>query len=120
MIDIKQFAIQQSADIVIKHPVTGEPLTEGKKTATVKLMSRANPAYRKAAIAFVEAIRNESATTEEKEAASAEFLKTAVLGFSNIDATPDDITKPEYSWLREQIDAALGDVSNFLPQPSNS
>lgn len=120
MIDIKQFAIQQSADVVIKHPVTGEPLTDGKKTATVKLMSRANPAYRKAAIAFVEALRVEGVTTEEKESASAEFLKTAVLGFSNINATPEDITKPEFSWLRGQIDAALGDVSNFFPQSSNS
>lgn len=116
MIDIKQFAIQQTADVVIKHPVTGEPLTDGKKTATVKILSRATPTYRKAAIAYVEAIRAEGATDEQKEEAANTFIKTAVLGFSNIDATAEDVTKPEFMWLREQIDAALGDLSLFLPQ----
>lgn len=116
MIDIKQFAIQQTADVVIKHPVTGEPLTDGKKTATVKLMSRANPAYRKAAVAYVEAIRAEGATAEQKEAAANTFIQSAVLGFSNINATAENLAEPEFSWLREQVDAALGDVSLFLPQ----
>lgn len=116
MIDIAKFAIQSTADIQLKHPITHEPLVDGKKPVTVTLKSRANPEYRKAAVAFIEAVRADNASAEEKEAAAVTFLQAAIVGFSGINATAEDVSKPEYLWLREQIDAAIGDVSNFLPQ----
>lgn len=116
MFDINQFAIKPTADIQLKHPVTGKPLKDGKDAVTVTVMSKANPAYRKAAVAYVEAIRTEGVTDEQREQAANVFLQSAVVGFNNINATVENLADPQFLWLREQIDAAIGDIGNFLPK----
>lgn len=134
MFDISTIALKDTTELHLRHPVTGDKLysdAEGTKAVTITLYGSASKQYRSA----VSAMQNRSLRRQaKKEKTSAEVLKeegTELLVACS--ATSSELTNdgspvkdpsdfrtlysdPKYSWIKDQVDEALGDASNFLEQ----
>jgi len=135
MFDLTTLALKDTFDLQLRHPVSGEPLFadgEGKqKPVTITLYGTSSKQYRNA----VTAMQNRQLKrTAKKEKVSAEVMReegiellvACVAGAQNLgiggSAVKDEsgfrtvFSDPKLSWIKDQVDEALGDTSNFLAQ----
>lgn len=113
------------------HPVTKAPLgcgveVLGKDSATFKehVRKRANERLRKQAMQSRRGKDNEVPTIEAIEAEAIDLLvacTTGVFGDLQVDGapvsySPDNVRSlyARFSWAREQVDEAIGDLENFI------
>lgn len=128
---VSGLALKDTAVLHLKHPVTDELLFDGdKKEVTVTLYGQASKQYRNA----ITAMQNrELRRKAKKDVATAEQIQdeaTSLLVACSADSTlqldgeavnDKDMFKKLYTdsrfaWVREQVDAFLGETSRFLSQ----
>lgn len=125
--DLAQYDItekaERGADLVLAHPVTGEPLD-----AVITLVGHDSAAYRNKLRDFAQQQISKGKgkpklDLDASEKQAAELLAACTIGWSNIDeggkAIPFsreaciDVYR-KYRWIREQVDAFVGDRGNFF------
>lgn len=135
MFDISTLALKEDTfEMQFRHPATSELLfsdDEKTKKVSVNLYGTASKQYRNALRGMQDRQLKRNA---KKEKPSSEIFKEEGLslivacidGFNNfavggkVPTTEADFREllgnPQFSWIKDQIDEALGDTSNFLPQ----
>lgn len=133
--DMSSLAFKETFALQLKHPVDGYPLfldnDGGKKPILVNLFGKSSKQYQKAVTAMQSrALRRQAKKTEatpemlQSEAlalleACSESAENLVLDGKPV-VTPADLRalyeNPKFSWIKDQVDEALGDSSNFLGQ----
>lgn len=133
MFDISKLSLKTTTTAVqLRHPVTDELLfadDEKSKPVTISVYGTASKEYRNA----VSAMQNRQ-IKRGKKLASAEVIKEEGIELlvavtdtsSNLEYNGKPVTTSAqfrdlyedaaYSWLREQVDAAVGDTASFLSQ----
>lgn len=131
--DIKSLALKKDTfPLQLRHPGDDTPLFDDedkKKPVRIHLFGTASKEYRDA----VRAMQNRQLKRGSKKATAAEIQEEGVQLLVAISESAENLEvdgqkigtpgsfrdlyeNPEYSWLREQVDAAVGDISNFLAQ----
>jgi len=122
---------QDTIDVELYHPVTGEPiLNEDKSVMTVTVHGPYSKVYKKANHDLLNrrlARANRSggkitATAEELESQGFDILVKIVAGWNiTLDGEKPKATESkirevftDYPWLREQVDAGVSDTKAFL------
>ena len=128
--NLNTLAVPETTELHLTHPVTQELLyADDKQEKPVKLVlyGTSSKKYR----AAVSALQNrqlkrgkKQATAEEMQSEGVELLVACSDKALNLELdgaaidTPAAFRKlysdPAFSWLREQVDTALADVTNFL------
>lgn len=130
MFDIAALAIQESTVLQLKHPATGELLfadKDEKKPITVTVASTSSRAYKQAVKAMHERAQKrgkKALTLEQSRDESVALLAACCLDSSELIHNGDPVKSEsdfrtlladdQFSWLRGQIDEALGDVELFI------
>jgi DNA-directed RNA polymerase subunit F len=132
--DLSSLALKETFVLQLKHPVDGTPLfadKEMKKPVVVNLYGKASKQYQRAIEAMqTRALRRqakkETIKPEELQKESLDMLKACSESATNLAVdgvdvkTADELravyADPRFSWLRDQVDEAIGDQSNFLTQ----
>lgn len=130
MFNLDSLALRDTTELQLVHPVTEELIfadREQTKPVSVVLFGTSSKQYRNA----ISAMQNRQ-LRRGKKAATAELLREEsvnllvacsdkTLNLTYKDAPVDNeeafralYSDPAYSWLKDQVDAALGDVSRFL------
>jgi hypothetical protein len=130
MFNIESLALKDTVNLHLKHPVTDELLyadAEETKAVQIVLYGTSSKQYRNA----VSAMQSRSlkrgkrpATLDEMREESVRLLvacSDTAINLSYKDEVPSTAeafrelySDPAYSWLKDQVDAGLGDISNFL------
>ena len=120
--DLSSLFASDTAEIIIKHPKTGEPLD-----MVVTVAGNASEDYRKVRTELakrrIESTR--SITVEELETSAMRLLVACVKSWKGIQMSGVEypysaanakelLSNPGYFWLKEQIETAVGDVANFI------
>lgn len=128
--NLNSLAIPETTELHLVHPVTQELLyadAAQTKAVVIVLYGQSSRKYR----AAVSAMQNRAlkrgkkqATAEQMQEEGVELLVACSEKAVNLDFdgkpidTPEAFRKlysdPAYLWLREQVDSALAEVSNFL------
>jgi predicted nucleotidyltransferase len=134
MFDISSLALKDSFTMQFRHPVTGELLwgdEEKTKPVEVVLYGTASKQYRNALNAMQarqlkRQAKKEKQTPEILKEESVSLLVACIAKFNEFaldGVVPSNdadyrslLSDPAFSWVKEQIDEGLGDVSNFLAQ----
>lgn len=130
MFNLDTLALKDTVELQLKHPVTEELLfadAEQTKPVSIVLFGTSSKQYRNAVTAMQNrALKRgkKTPTAEEMREESVRLLvacseKAVNLSYKgapldNAEAFRELYNDPSYSWLKEQVDAGLGDVSNFL------
>jgi hypothetical protein len=133
-LDLASLALKADTEIQLRHPVSGELLfADEDKTepVTVSLWGSASKQYRNAVAemqnrALKRQAKKEKPTAEVMREEGIRLLLAVSAGSKNLvlDGNPviteDDFrtlySNPAYSWVKDQVDEALADTSNFLAQ----
>lgn len=131
MFDLNTLAIKDSLDLHLKHPVTEELLyADAEKTqpVTITLWSTSSKPYRAAINAMQNrALKrgNKTQTAEQVRDEGTNLLAACSQSSKNLAYNGESVNDTEtfrqlynddkFSWLKGQVDSALGDVSNFIP-----
>ena len=130
MFDINSLAIQDSTVLHLTHPASGDKLFADKaekQAITVTLASTSSRAYRSA----VNAMHNRTIkrgskklTAEQQKEEGVELLVACCISSDNLvfngSAVKSEaefrtlLTDDKMSWVKHQIDEALGNVENFI------
>ena len=132
MFNLDSLALKDTTELQLRHPVSDELLfadEAGTKPVSIVLFGTSSKQYRNA----ITAMQNRQLKRGKKQV-SAEVLReesvsllvacsSKALNFTYKDSAVNDdeafrtlYSDPAYSWLKDQVDSALGDVSNFLEQ----
>lgn len=129
MFSLDSLALKDTTELQLRHPVTEDLLFDGEKPVGIELYGTASKQYRNA----ITAMQNRQ-LRRGKQKASAELLKEESISLlvacsarginleydgkplDNEDAFRSLYSDPRFSWVKEQVDEALGDVSRFLGQ----
>jgi len=121
MFDIASLAIQESTVLHLAHPVTGEKLFADKaekQPITITVASTSSRAYRQVFSAMhARSLKrgNKKRTLDESRAESIELLAACCLDAANLVYKGKPVkTDDAFSWLRSQVDEALGNVELFI------
>lgn len=132
--NISKLALADSFELKLLDPRTSETLVDDEtgKPVTINLFSTSSKQYRNVVTGMQNArLKNEKAKLSAEKlredsieilvacSDSSDSLELDGLKFNAVDnsaAFRKLYSAPEYSWIREQVDNALGDVSNFLTQ----
>lgn len=121
--DLSSLFASDTAEIQIKHPKTGETL-EG---VSITVAGNASEEYRRVRTELakrrIESSR--SITVEELENSAMRMLVACIKGWKGIQMNGVDYPfsaanakelfgNPGYYWLKEQVEAGVGDVANFI------
>ena len=130
MFDITKLAAKDSVEIQLRHPVTDELLfaDEAKeKPIKVVLWGTSSKQYRQA----INAMQNrqlkrgkKQATAEVMREESIELLVACSQSVTNMAFNGEEVNTPEafrklyskesFAWLKEQVDAELSNLGNFI------
>lgn len=135
MFDISTLALKADYELHLKHPLTDMKLyadKEEKKPVQILLYGTASKQYRKA---VSEMQTRQLRRNAKKEKPSAEVMneeavellvavsagtKNFVFEGAEFSGTAEAFRKlysdPKFSWIRQQVDEAIGDVGNFLTE----
>lgn len=136
--DFSELALKETTTYHIRHPGTDEPLytkdAEGKAIPiTAELYGPGSDTYRKASFASTNRLiaANKKKMTAELGSESTEsVLWACVKSFSSnavfAGVVPGSdkakikeiLANGEYVWLKNQLDAFMGDTANFLKKPN--
>lgn len=128
--EITTLQLKDTTDLYLLHPVTGEELEDDKgNKVIITLYGTSSKEYRNA----ITALQNRAASRKNKpfkpEQAKLEIIElltectAKISGLAIHGKEPE--TKDDYramysddslSWIKDQVDAAIGDQSNFLEQ----
>lgn len=132
MYDISTLALKETFVLHLKHPVTNEALLVGgdeDKPVTISLYGTASKQYRNALTGLQSRqlrrqTKKERGTPEQIREEQLNLLVACSAGSENLsyqgEAVNDEIafrklySDPTLSWIKDQVDEALGDQSNFL------
>lgn len=125
---------EQGAEMELVHPVTGETLTQDDKEKTpitIKVVGTDSKAYRnknrdfqRKRIAKMTKSRTKTIDYTVSDEDACELLAECTVGWSGIevDGKPLEFSKEnanelymKFNWIREQVDAFIGDRANFFP-----
>ena len=127
--DLSTLALKDTFTLALKHPVTDEVLADGDKVVSIELFGTASKQYRNAVTsmqnrALRRQARKEKPNVEQIRDESLNLLVACTAGTANLaidgKAVVDEegyrkmYADPRFSWIRDQVDEALGDTSNFL------
>lgn len=133
-------ALKDTFDLTLKHPLTGDDLTVKNKAGeqepvSITLYGTASKQYRNALQAMQQRAlrrnaRKEKPSVEVMTEESITLLTACSAGAKNLSVDgadvgvgePEDIAAsfkklyadPRFSWVKDQVDEALGDRGNFL------
>lgn len=130
MFNLSNLALADTTVLLLKHPVSEEILysdTDKKKPASITIFGTSSKNYR----AAITAMQNRSLKRGKKQATAEQLREEGVellvacserganfeyKGKPLLDGTAfrELYSDPAFSWLKEQVDAALGDTGNFL------
>lgn len=131
MFNIDTLSLKDTTLLLLKHPVTEEILyadgDEKKKPAGIELFGTGSKQYRNA----ISSMQNRALKRGKKQATAEQMREEAVELLTACSSSAQNFTyqgkplldadafraiysDPSFSWLKEQVDAGLGDVSNFL------
>lgn len=132
MFNLDSLALKDTVELQLRHPVSDELLfadEEKTKPVAIVLFGTSSKQYRNA----ITAMQNRQ-LRRGKKAVSAELMREESVNLlvacsdkavnftykgntvADEDAFRALYSDPAYSWLKDQVDSALGDVSNFLEQ----
>lgn len=132
--DLSSLALKETFALQLKHPVEGYPLfadKEEKKPIVINLYGKSSKPYQKAVTAMQSrALRRQAkkaeVTPEQLQSESLAMLEACSESAENLvlDGKPISTSaelralyeNPKFSWIRDQVDESLGDLSNFLSQ----
>jgi len=129
MFDLNTLALKETFQYPLKHPVTNEVLQSENGPVVINLFGSASPQYKKAVTAMqARALRRqakkEKPNIEQVKEENISLLVACTDSAENLSyegapvVTQDDFRRlysdARFSWLKDQIDEILGDVSNFL------
>ena len=129
--DLNSLRLSDTTTVDLIHPVTDEPVG-----ITITLLAKTSPKVKAVAHRFADkrlaaavkdgkkAFRLDSAQMEDE---SLDILVAATEGWTGVErdgqpvpCTPDEVralySTPGFAWIREQVDRALSDASNFFPR----
>lgn len=128
--DLKKFDLTQAADqgatIELLHPVTGEVLTDKGKPVTITVLGADSKVFKDAVKARTRRAlgeKKQKIDLDKTERENAELLAKCTLQWSGIeedgkklDCTFENAVQVylQYSWIRDQVDEAIGDRANFM------
>ena len=123
--DLKSLKFETSTDIRIIHPTTGQDLD-----IVITVASADSDVFRNAELRRTQNRLNKvqrgarrALTAEANEADSLDILISCTLGWKGVELegvplpfTPDNVRSvyQEFPWLRQQVDEAIVDRSNFI------
>ena len=122
---IEKIAFNDTAEMVIEHPVTGEPLDDGKGGhQTITLFGIQSQQYRKACHDNLNnsmSKRSKKLSAEQAEDNAAQLLSACTKSFNRVDfgdGTIDTKSAKEtylaHAWLINQVDDFVADNKSFL------
>ncbi len=122
---IEKIAFNDTAEMVIEHPVTGEPLpATGGGHQTITLHGIQSKQYRTAKHAALDnrlGKRSKTVTAEQVDNDAAELLSACTKSFNGVDfgdgIIGTDAAKQTYldqPWLKNQVDEFVADNASFL------
>ena len=122
---IEKISFNDTAEMVIEHPVTGEPLADGKGgNQTITLFGIQSQQYRKAKHDNLNNRLNKRSKTvaaEQAEDDAAELLAACTKSFNRVDfgGGPIDTKSAKetylaHAWLINQVDEFVADNKSFL------
>lgn len=130
MFNLNSLSLKDTVNLHLKHPVTDELLyadAEETKPVQIVLYGTASTQYRNAVAAMQSRSLKRGkrpATIDEMRDESVRLLAACSDSGVNFDyqgevPTTTEAFKqlyadPSFSWLKDQVDAGLGDISNFL------
>ena len=134
-IDLASLDLAAAADkgfeLELLHPVTKAPLNTfislvGKDSAVFRdhVRRTANDRLRKQAMGQRRGKEVEVPTIEKIEADAIELLAACTTGWRNLEykgvalqfsAVNAKVIYTDLSWIRDQVDEAIGDIENFMP-----
>lgn len=130
MFNLDSLALQDTTTLQLTHPATEELLFDGEEVVGIELYGQASKQYRNA----ITALQNRALRRGNKQKATVEQLREESIGLltacsargvnleyngaplDNADAFRTLYSDPKFAWIKDQVDAALGDVSRFLAQ----
>lgn len=129
MFSLDSLALKDTTQLQLRHPVSDEPLFDGDKIVGIELYGTSSKQYRNAITAMqnrqlrrgkkqvnAETLKEESVSLLVACSASGVNLTYQDAALDNEDAFRALYSDPKFSWVKDQVDAALGDPSNFLDQ----
>lgn len=130
MLDFNSLAMNDTFELHLRNPATEELLykdEEKQKPCTITLYTKASKVYRNAVTRYQNTLlkqgRNVKQTAEKLREDSLELALTQTVAVKNIfigdkEVKLEDLREiyadPKFLWIREQIEEASEDVSNFL------
>lgn len=133
MFSLDSLALKETTTLQLRHPVTEDALWADKeqtKPVGISLYGTSSKQYRNA----ITAMQNRQLRRGNKTKVNAETLREESVKLlvacseSGVNLTYNDqpldspeafealYSDPKFSWVKDQVDAALGDPSNFLDQ----
>lgn len=130
MFNLDSLALKDTTVLQLRHPVSDEPLFDGEAVVGIELYGTASKQYRNAITAMqnralrrgnkqkptAEQLRDEAVNLLVACSAAGVNLEYAGAPLDNADAFREMYSDPKFSWVKDQVDEALGDVSRFLGQ----
>lgn len=130
MFNLKSLALKDTAEVQLVHPVTEEPLFADEaqtKPVSIVIYGTSSKQYRNA----LSAMQNRQLKRGKKPATAEQMRDEGVallvacsekaVNFQYNEQPLDNdgafealYKDPAYSWIKDQVDASLGSVSNFL------
>lgn len=118
-------AADKGATMTVRHPVTGDDLTEGDKPMTLTLIGADSGAFKRAVADSIKTAKpGKQANLADVERNTIDILVRVTTGLSDNwkwDGKPfpfsaDNVRRlyTERPWIREQVDKFIADRSNFL------
>jgi hypothetical protein len=132
MFNLDSLSFRDTTDLQLRHPVTDEPLFDGNpedgKIVGIALYGTSSKQYRTAITAMQNRQLRRQKQKVNAETLREESVKLLVacsahginldgpggIALDNEDAFNALYSDPKLAWVKEQVDAALGDPANFL------
>ena len=126
---VSGLALKDSYELQLKNPVSDELLfDEDGKPVTITLYGKSSKPYRNAVTAMQNRelrrmhkkdVRTAEQTLEESTSLLVACSATSTLEINGVAVNDKDTFKqlyndPRFSWIRDQVDEAIGDQANFL------
>lgn len=132
--DLSSLALKETFELHLKSPIDGAPLfadANEEKPVVVNLFGKASKQYQRAQNIMSSRYlrrqqKKQGIEPEDVEKESLDMLEACSESAVNLNVAGKEIktakdlreiyADPHYDWFRKQVDEALADNSNFLPQ----
>lgn len=127
--DITTLGFKDTFTLILKHPTSGDDLMDGENAVSIELYGTASKQYRNAVTAMHNRAMRRKAkkqepTAEQIQEEAVNLLVACSAGAANLTVDGEAVgsedsfrrlySNPRLSWVRDQVDEALGNTANFL------